>query len=127
MLVGDGERDRVTALLRDQYVKGRLTLEELTERTQRALTARSSHELGRTMTGLPVVPDVVRESRTFVRTAARGAAVVAFTGVYLLFCLALLIVFALTVLIHGASAGELAAFLVIWLVPTYALSRLWRR
>jgi hypothetical protein len=30
-------------------------------------------------------------------------------------------------LLHGASASALAAFLVVWLVPTYLLSRLWHR
>jgi len=33
----------------------------------------------------------------------------------------------LTVLIHGASGIELAGFLLVWLVPTVLLSRLWRR
>jgi hypothetical protein len=38
----------------------------------------------------------------------------------------LLCVFALTLLIHGASGLALAGFLLVWLVPTYLLSRLWR-
>ena len=50
-----------------------------------------------------------------------------FTGAWLLFSLVLLLVFALTLLIHGATAVVLAAFLLVWLVPTYLLSRLWRK
>jgi hypothetical protein len=44
-----------------------------------------------------------------------------------MFSFALLVVFALTMLIHGISNGALVAFLVVWLVPTYLLSRLWHR
>ncbi len=51
---------------------------------------------------------------------------VVFTGAWLMFSLVLVLVLGLTALIHGASAPELAAFLLVWLVPTYLLSRLWR-
>ena len=59
--------------------------------------------------------------------ATRAAALVLFTGAWLLFSFVLLVVLAVTVLIHGASAIELAGFLLVWLVPTVLLSRLWRR
>jgi O-antigen/teichoic acid export membrane protein len=52
---------------------------------------------------------------------------VLFTGAYLLFSLALLFVLGLTLLIHGASASIVVGFLVVWLVPTFLLSRLWLR
>ena len=45
---------------------------------------------------------------------------------WLLFSFALLVVLALTLLIHGASGIALAAFLLVWLVPTYLLWRVWR-
>ena len=62
-----------------------------------------------------------------MQSAARGAAVVLFTGAYLLFSVVLVLVLALTVLLQGASASVLVGFLAVWLVPTYLLSRLWRR
>ena len=118
MRVGDPERERAAATLQEHYVEGRLTLEELSDRTGRALTADSRAELRTALSGLPVLPDA--------RTAVHGAAVVLFTGLYLLFSFTLLIVFAVTLLVQGASAALLAGFLLAWLVPTYALSRLWR-
>jgi hypothetical protein len=53
--------------------------------------------------------------------------VVVFTGAYLAFSFTLLVVLALTVVLHGTSVPVLAAFLIVWLVPTYLLSRLWHR
>jgi hypothetical protein len=57
----------------------------------------------------------------------RGVVLVLFTGAYLLFSFALLLVLAITLLVHGASTPLLVGFLVVWLVPTYLLSRLWHR
>ena len=56
---------------------------------------------------------------------AQGAALVVFTAAYLIFSLILVLALGLTLLLHGASAVALLAFLGVWLVPTYLLSRLW--
>ena len=121
-LAGDGERERAAASLREHFVRGRLTLDELSERTEVALRARSREELRRSLDGLPQL-----KVRALAQTATRAAALVLFTGAWLLFSFVLLVVFALTVLIHGASGMELVGFLLVWLVPTFLLSRLWRR
>jgi Flp pilus assembly protein TadB len=121
-LAGDGERERAAASLREHFVRGRLTLEELSERTEVALRARSREELRRSLDGLPQL-----KVRALAQTVTRAAALVLFTGAWLLFSFVLLVVFALTVLIHGASGIELVGFLLVWLVPTFLLSRLWRR
>ena len=121
-LAGDGERERAAASLREHFVRGRLTLEELSERTEVALRARSREELRRSLDGLPQL-----KVRALAQTATRAAALVLFTGAWLVFSFVLLVVLALTVLIHGASGIELAGFLLVWLVPTFLLSRLWRR
>jgi hypothetical protein len=42
---GDADRERAVALLRDATVEGRLTLEEFSERVERALRARTQDEL----------------------------------------------------------------------------------
>jgi hypothetical protein len=122
VLAGDGDRERAVASLRDQFVRGRLTVEELSERTSLALRARSREELRRSLAGLPLV-----SVRAVGETAGRAAALVLFTGAWLLFSFMLLVVLGLTVLIHGATAIELAGFMLVWLVPTYLVSRVWRR
>ncbi|HEU4942908.1 MAG TPA: DUF1707 domain-containing protein [Gaiellaceae bacterium] len=126
MRVGDPERERAAATLRNHYVEGRLSLEELSDRTGRALRADSRAELRSALSGLPVLPELVAQGRSAVRAAAHGAAVVLFTGLYVLFSFTLLIVLAVTLLAQGASAALLVGFLLAWLLPTYALSRVWR-
>lgn len=129
MRVGDPERERAAATLRKHYVEGRLSLEELSDRTGRALSAGSRADLRTALADLPMLPDareLVAQGRSAVRAALHGTAVVLFTGLYLLFSFTLLIVFGVTVLVQGASAALLVGFLLAWLLPTYALSRLWR-
>jgi hypothetical protein len=77
--------------------------------------------------GFPEAGDLAARGRSVARTALRGAALVVFTGAYLMFSLTLLLVFALTLLLQGASGSMLLGFLLVWLVPTYFLTRLWRR
>jgi hypothetical protein len=120
-LASDDERERAVGALREQFVRGRLNVDELSARTELALHARSHAELRRALRGLPQW-----STRGLAETVARGAALVVLTGAWLAFSFVLLVVFALTLLIHGASAVELVGFLVVWLVPTYLLSRVWR-
>ncbi len=129
MRVGDPERDRAVATLRKHYVDGRLTLEELSDRIGRALAAGSRAELRTALWDLPTLPDVrelLAGGRSALRAAAHGAAVVLFTGLYVLFSLTLVIALAVTLVVQGASAALLVGFLLVWLLPTYLLARLWR-
>ena len=130
MFASDRDRERAANALREHYARGRLSLEELTARVERAVKARSRADVRSSVAGLPLVPDpqaLVRQGRSFVVTAARGILVLALTAVYLLFTLVLVVVVPLVLLIRGVSASELVALLVIWLVPTYLVSRLWFR
>jgi Flp pilus assembly protein TadB len=130
MFVGDGERDRVVATLREHFVRGRLTVEELSSRTEKVLVARSRTDLQSALTGLPPFLDVrelAARGRSVADAAIRGVVLVVLTGAYVLFSLALVLVLGLTLLIHGASTSALLGFLVVWLAPTYLLSRVWRR
>jgi len=52
----DADRERVTARLRDHYAEGRLTSEELDERTSAALNAKTFGDLRRVMADLPGPP-----------------------------------------------------------------------
>ena len=130
MLAGDRDRDRAAAALREHFVGGRLTLEEFTARTERVLSARSRAQVWRALEGLPLLPDIrelAREGRLFARALARGALLVLAAGAWFCFSMMLLLVLALTLLIHGASTAELVGFLVVWLVPTFLLTRMWHR
>jgi len=53
VLAGDGDRERATASLREHFLSGRLTLDELSARTELVLRARSVEELRRALVGLP--------------------------------------------------------------------------
>lgn len=126
MFAADGDRDRAAVALREHYARGRLTLDELTRRMEHVVEARSRAELRAALSGLPILPDR-RELLAHGRSLARGAALVVFTGAYLVFSFALLAVLGVTALVHGASGSVLLAFLLVWLVPTYLLVRFWRR
>jgi len=123
MVAGDRDRERTVAALREHFADGRLTLDEFSFRTERVLAARSQADLRRALADLPLLLDL----RPFGRAAARGALLVLFTGAWLVFTFVLLLTLLLTLLLHGASAPELAGFLVVWLVPTFLLSRWWQR
>jgi hypothetical protein len=124
MLAGERDRDRAVKLLREHYADGRLTLDQLSRRVERVLRARSRWQIGIAFVGLPVLAEVTRPAS---RSIARGALLVGFTGAYLMFSFTLLAVLALVLVIHGASNTALLGFLAVWLVPTWLLSRLWRR
>jgi hypothetical protein len=121
-LVGDGDRERAAASLRDHFVRGRLTLDELSERTELVLRARYRRELRRPLKGLPHW-----NARLAAESFTRAVTLVVFTGAWLMFSFMLLAVLGITLIVRGATAVELLAFLIVWLVPTYLLSRIWRR
>ena len=121
VLAGDGDRERAAASLREHFISGRLTLDELSARTELVLRARSLEELRRALAGLPQF-----SLRAAARSAIRGGVLLLLTAVWLLFSLALFVVFAVTLLFHGTSVTGLIVVLVVWLVPTFLLSRLWR-
>jgi DUF1707 SHOCT-like domain len=130
MYAADDDRERAAAKLREQYVRGRLTIDELSDRTGRVFAARSRSDIRTALAGLPLLPDawvLAAQGRSFVQVAARGAMLLFFTSVYVIFTCTLLLIFALTMLFNGATGVTLLAFLVVWLVPTYLLTRLWRR
>jgi len=56
VLASDSERDQALAALRDAVGEGRLTLEELAERSERALEARTQDELAGVVADLPSPP-----------------------------------------------------------------------
>jgi len=69
--VADADRDRIVTLLREHVVDGRLTLDEFSERVERALRATTRGELDALMADLPAATSV-RPSRR--RRRARAGA-----------------------------------------------------
>ena len=53
MRVGDAEREAAAAELREHYASGRLTLDELNERIDKAFAAKTRGDLNVLMTDLP--------------------------------------------------------------------------
>ncbi len=58
--IGDAERDAAMAQLREHFVAGRLTFDELTERLDLALAARTQRQIDSLMADLPRPPKPVR-------------------------------------------------------------------
>lgn len=54
---GDRDREQVAATLREQYAQGRLTMEELDERSSAAYTAKTLGELRALTADLPTEPE----------------------------------------------------------------------
>src|SRR6266550_4278386 len=54
--IGDAERDAVMAQLREHFVAGRLTFDELTKRIDAALTAKTQRQIDRLMADPPGRP-----------------------------------------------------------------------
>jgi hypothetical protein len=128
MHAGDQDRERAAATLQEHYVRGRLTLDELSYRTGRVFSARSRADIRTALAGLPLLPDAFAvQGRALARVVARGAMLIFFAWLYLVFTFVLLLGFTLTLVFNGASATTLVGFLLAWLIPTYLLSRLWRR
>jgi hypothetical protein len=69
MLASDGDRERVSVVLRDAAAEGRLTLEELSERVASAYSARTSAELEQLTRDLPAtrITPSVPQTRTGTR------------------------------------------------------------
>ena len=58
--IGDAERDAAMSQLREHFVAGRLTFDELTERIDAALTAKTQRQIDSLMADLPRPPRAAR-------------------------------------------------------------------
>ena len=130
VFAGDRDRERAAAALQEHYVRGRLSLEELTERIGHVLAARSRGDIRHAFWGLSLFPDLdefAARGRAALHNAKRGVVLALLTTAYLLFTFTLLLAFAAALIVQGATSAVLLAFLVVWLVPTLLMSRIWRR
>ena len=120
-LVGDHDRERTTESLRRHFVEGRLSVDDLEARVDRALAARSTFDLRAAQRGLPW------SWPASVRRGARIAALLALAGAWAVFSLSLAIALAVTMIAFGPSLGVAVAFGAIWAIVTFALWRPARR
>jgi ABC-type multidrug transport system fused ATPase/permease subunit len=119
-LAADVERDRVVEALRRHYLLGRLTVEDLAERTESALAARTTSDLRLTLRDLPRVDELVARARRAVRT---GAYLVLLAGLWVVGSLALLLSLAVLLVAGERSAAVLLAVPVLWMVLTVLVVR----
>jgi len=129
-MVGDRDRERILSTLREHYARGRLTLDEFSARSDLVFASRSYADLRAALRGLPVRlggADLVEMGDAVARAAVRGAVLFAVTCAYVVFSLTLALVVVLTLVLHGATASVLLVFLAAWAIPSYRVSRMWRR
>ena len=72
--IGDAERDATMAQLREHFVAGRLTFDELTERIDLALAAKTQGQIDGLMADLPRPPRGPRAANGHSRPATRTRA-----------------------------------------------------
>ena len=129
-MVGDRDRERILSALREHYARGRLTLDEFSDRSDLVFASCSYTELRAALRGLPVRlggVDLAEIGDAVARAAVRGAVLFAVTSAYVVFSLTLALVLVLTLVLHGATASVLLVLLAVWAIPTYLVSRMWRR
>ncbi len=121
-LVGDPERDRATHELQRHYREGRLTTDELGQRLEAALRARSGAQLRSALRGLPTwrwaESGTIRRSP--VRLLRNAALVVGAVVMWLFVSVGLLIAFIAWLVANGPGAG-LLVFPLVWLAATWLL------
>jgi Flp pilus assembly protein TadB len=126
VLVGDRERDRAAQELQRHYREGRLTTEELAQRLETALRARSTKQLGSSLKGLPARwrtdATELRETLHSPVRAVRNAAILAATAVLWLFWSGgLFVAFVAWLAANGPSLGALVVFPVLWFAVSWLL------
>jgi Flp pilus assembly protein TadB len=135
LLVGDRERERAAHELQRHYSEGRLTPDELAQRLETALRARSGPQLRSALSDLPaagrwVDPEALREALRSPGRAVRNGAILAGTAVIWLFwSVGLLVAFVAWLAANGPSLGALLVFPLVWFVLSWLLwrgSRRWR-
>lgn len=116
VLVGDREREHAALELRRHYAEGRLTMDELAQRLEATLRARSGTQLRSALNDLP---EAGRQSPVRMM---RNAAIVAGTAVIWLFwSVGMLVAFVAWVATNGPSVAGLLVFPLLWLGLSWLL------
>ena len=122
VLVGDREREYAALELRRHYAEGRLTMDELAQRLEAALRARSGRQLRSALNDLPAAG-----LQSPVR-ALRNAAIVAGTAVIWVFwSVGMLVAFVAWLAANGPSLAGLLVFPLLWIGLSWMLWSVSRR
>jgi Flp pilus assembly protein TadB len=127
VLAGDRERERAAYELQRHYREGRLTVDELAQRLETALRARSCTQLRAVLSDLPgggrwADPESLRNALRSPARAVRNGAILAGTAVIWLFwSVSLFVAFVTWLAANGPSLGALLVFPVLWCVSTWLL------
>ena len=127
-LVSDRDREAATVALRGHYASGRLSLSELNERLQVALSARRRGDLAAALRELPPLwrdrSELQRHGTRMIRRAFFLAKIVA--G-WMMLNLFLLFAFLAVAALHGLSLLQACLLPLAWLVTTLVAFRIARR
>lgn len=130
-LVGDRDRERTAVALRRHYVEGRLSEDELDARLDQALHARTRLELmlaARSLPGHSPLHELVGPPiRAASHALNRVFVFLVLASVWAVSSLMLLLAFAGTVLMNGATTAKLVGFPLAWALMTWLVWRLWER
>src|SRR4051812_49121794 len=113
-LVSDSERERAAASLRQQFVDGRLSTDQLAERVALALAARNRREVKRAFRGLPPLWRDSDELRRIGLQAKRRAVRAVVAAAWLFVTLVLLIAF----IGDGMTLTHFVAYGLVWLMAS---------
>lgn len=125
-LVGDRDRERAAQELQRHYREGRLTTDELAQRLEAALRARSGAQLRSALKDLPAgwwaETTALREALQSPVRAVRNAAILAGTAVVWLFWSAgLFVAFLAWLAASGPSLAALLVFPLLWFAVSWLL------
>lgn len=128
-LVGDRERQRTADALRCHYLAGRLSEDELDDRLETALRARTRLDLvlaARQLPGHAVLEELLGPPvRAASHAIGRAALFVVLAAVWLAGSVLLLLSLGVSVLVGAASTGTLAGFPLAWALMTWIVWRVW--
>ena len=117
VLVGDRDRDRAAYELQRHYRERRLTADELAQRLETALRARSGPQLRSALNELPAPWSWADP----VRTLRNAAILVGTAVVWMLWSLGLLVAFVAWLAANGPSLGALVVFPLLWVMASWLL------
>ena len=121
--IGEQERERATTALREHYLRGRLSLEELTDRIEIALAARRDGDVRRALHDLPVL----RPRPELVQRAKRAAVVAGVWLTWWVLSLVLFVGFVASVVVNGLGWTNAMLFPALWAGCTLLARRTARR
>jgi uncharacterized membrane protein (DUF485 family) len=118
-LIGDRERERAALALREHYLRGRLSVEELTDRLEVALAARRDTDVRQALDDLPST----WRPPALARKAKRVAVIAAVWFLWWTVSLILLVGFVTSVALDGLDWTNGILFPALWLLATLLARR----